>query len=148
MDVLQNVDKKLAEIAKLKEEYNKINQAAQKELEQVKSKYQDSLGSLEEQIKAADESIRQYLKKHKVEIFGDFSDMAEVEHGSVFYRSKLVVHRARGVLKKLEEMDLKEAIKITKSVKWDIVEKWPDEKLEMIGTKRKKREDFEYEING
>ncbi len=145
MDVLREIDEKLEELNEAKEEFEKLNREAQAEIERVKAAYSPRLSQLDERIKSLDESIKKILKDNKLKLFKD-TDALEFEHGSVFYRVKMAVHRARGVLEKLRELGLKEAIKVVEHVRWDVIEGWDDEKLEMIGTRRKKKESFEYEL--
>jgi len=54
--------------------------------------------------------------------------------------------RVRGMLARLEEIGAVEAIKIVKSVDWDVLDKWTDERLIEVGTERGKKERFAYEI--
>lgn len=145
MDVLHEIDEKLKELKEAKEEFEKLKREAQAEIERVKAAYSPRLSQLDERIKSLDESIKKLLKSNKSKLFKG-SDMLELNHGSVFYRVRIVVHRARGVLDRLRELGLKEAIKVVEHVRWDVIEGWDDEKLELIGTRRKKKESFEYEL--
>jgi len=52
----------------------------------------------------------------------------------------------RNVLERLEEMGFSEAVRVAKSVDWDVLERWPDEKLNLVGTERVPKETIEYEL--
>lgn len=48
----------------------------------------------------------------------------------------------------LEELGYVDGIKIEKSVNWDEIEKWSDERLTAIGTERVTKEEFGYDLRG
>jgi phage host-nuclease inhibitor protein Gam len=145
MEIREQIDELLHTYKIKQKELEDENKKAQAQLDKIRQTYKLRLERLERELQDLDKSIKQNLKTNKKELFKN-GDMVELENGLVYHRENMVVHRARGILAKLEELKLDDAIKITKSVKWDVIEKWPDEKLSEIGTKRKLKESFEYEL--
>ena len=47
---------------------------------------------------------------------------------------------------KLKAMGFPEAARVAKSVDWDLLSSWPDERLFMVGTHRRVKEEFSNEL--
>ena len=137
----------LGEINQHKQKLNGILKQMQAEIDAVKSKYVADVRTLEATIDAIDKQIRDIIKSNKDELFVS-THRCELKNGAVLYQFQWRVKRARGVLKKLKELGYEEAIKVSESVRWDMLEKWPEEKLNMVGTLKILKESFEYEIYG
>ncbi len=144
-EVYKTADDLLAELKKAKEEHQKYMEQAEKEIRQVREKWLPVLESLETRINTLDRKIKSLAKKNRSEFFSE-TERVELANGALLYHAKWRVKRARGVLERLEGLGMTEAIKVSKSVKWDVLEKWPDEKLFVVGTERVLKEDFSYEL--
>ena len=73
----------------------------------------------------------------------------ELPGGDLFYSLEEYVVKRKGVLALLERYGFEEAIRRTAAVDWDALAdkvEWPDEALGLIGTERKKRESFSFEV--
>jgi len=139
------IDRRLYELGDSTRSLELLQAEAEKEIEAVRARYAEFIGPLKERIAALDKEIKTLTKKHKKMLF-DGRDRVDLEHGALLYRVERKVKRARGVLENLEQCGFLEAIKVVKSVDWDVLEKWPDERLVMVGTERKRQEKFEYEL--
>jgi len=121
------------------------NQKMAAEIEAIKEKY-DSLnywGRITEGLK---KGLVTLMKQNKGEIF-DGTDQVDLEHGILLHGKEDKVSIPRDAVEKIEALGWGEkAIIIAKSVDRAIVEKWPVEKLTLIGAKKKPVETFEYEI--
>lgn len=101
-------------------------------------KAQEEVGSLEGELIAL-------ARENKETLFKD-TDRVDLQNGALLYSVEKRVKRARGVLEKLQALGYLQAIKVAKSVNWDEVNKWNDEKLAQIGTLRVEKENFAYEL--
>jgi len=86
-------------------------------------------------------------KEKKSVIFCD-ADVFETEHGRLVRELSEKISIPRDALAKCEEYCFNDAIRITKSLDRAVLEKWPDEKLFLVGAKRQKVEKIDYELKG
>jgi len=145
LDIRTEADLMLANIALLAERLELAQNAADVALAEVTRFYAGQIGDLKQRLKAAEKELIGLAKKNKKELFAG-RDKLELAHGIMLHTVEKRVKRARGMLARLEKLGLDEAIKISKSVDWDALEKWGDEKLAQVGTCRQKKENFSYEL--
>jgi hypothetical protein len=85
------------------------------------------------------------MKSNKIVLF-DGTDIVRLVNGSLIHSVADKVSIPRDALAKCEELGFAEVIKIAKSLDRDAVEKWPDERLILIGAERKQKEEFSYDL--
>jgi hypothetical protein len=117
----------------------------QTELEILVRNHAQATGPLRARLEALDKKIKAHAKKHQVDLFVG-RDRIDLVNGALLRKEEEYVRRVRGMLARLEEIGAVEAIKIVKSVDWDVLDKWTDERLIEVGTERGKKERFAYEI--
>lgn len=115
------------------------------EIETVKVRHAGDIHSLKEQIEKIEKELKKFEKSER-EVFFDRVDRVDLPNGALLFAVNKAVKRARCVLANLQKLAMKDAIKVEESVDWDTLEKWPDEKLLMVGTERKREEVFSYEL--
>ncbi|MBN2060730.1 MAG: host-nuclease inhibitor Gam family protein [Deltaproteobacteria bacterium] len=115
------------------------------EIELIKEKYGSKINYWKRIMKDLEKDLVALMKKNSAEIF-DGEDRVELKHGSLLFQIEERVKKARGVLEKLEEHGFTEALEISKKVNWDELEKWPVERLALVGTERKRKEVFTHEL--
>ncbi len=136
----------LAEIKKLKSDYEKLKDECNDEIQKIKEKYSEKLAELKSNLMEHDKEIKKLLKKYRRDFFAD-TDRKQLKNGLVWWRIKQAVKKARNVtVQLLEQLGYTDGIKIEKRVNWAEIEKWSDEKLAAIGTERTEKEEFGYEI--
>jgi len=143
----ERADKLLALIADAEAQLEGVQGEVNAALEQVKARYQERVSLAGDVLKGLEKELRAHMKKRRGVLF-DGSDRVDLEHGALLHKIEPRVKRARGVLDKLEAFGFDDAIKIAKSVDWDVLEEWPAEKLVAVGTERVQKETFEYETKG
>lgn len=104
----------------------------------------------------AEKKLRKFEEEHKEDLFPltgvpPESLKVELPGGDLFYSLEEYVVKPRkvDVLANLERYGFEEAIRRSAAVDWDALndkEEWPDEALGIIGTERKKREIFTFEL--
>ena len=144
-DIYEEADWILGQIRDFKERLDEVHSKAEEELALIRKKYEPEIKLLQNNIQQMEKRLKEICKKQKPVLFAE-TDRVELKNGAILYHAKWKVRRARAVLKKLKELGLTEAIKVTESVRWDVLEKWSDEKLFIVGTEKVLKEDFTYEL--
>ena len=87
------------------------------------------------------------LMKSETDALFDGRDLVDLPHGRLLHSREPMVSIPKNALIKIEEAGwAAEAIQVVKSVIRGVVEKWPDEKLAVIGAARKLVDSFTYEL--
>ncbi|MFH2011699.1 MAG: host-nuclease inhibitor Gam family protein [Pseudomonadota bacterium] len=124
-----------------------LEKQAEAEMAVIRERYEPELGLLKEQLVELDKEIVSLMKENKGQLF-DGREKISLANGILLFTKDWKVSLPRDAVAKIEEYGFVEAIKIAKSVDRAIMEKWPDERLFLIGGKRKLIEKFEYETKG
>lgn len=137
-------DELLREIAQSHAAITALRVELQARLDAVIAEYKDGIDALSARLDSADHAVRRFAKRHSEELFAE-SDRVELRYGALMHAVERRVRRTRDMLERLESLGAVEAIKIAKSVDWDAVDKWPDERLVEAGTERVRKDVYCYE---
>jgi len=118
---------------------------ANEAMKMVTERYEEQLAPLKEDLKAQEKALIALMKKERKTFF-DGTDVFRLEHGTLIREAGDRVSIPRDALAKCEELKFDDVIKIVKSLDREAVEKWPDEKLFLIGAERKPKEEFKYDL--
>ena len=122
-------------------------QVYQRRIENAKT---DLLVSTETSVKgleSAKKSLVAHLKKHKADIFPGKTDRVTVTCGVLLRQVAKVVRKARHItVEFLRGEGLEGGIHIEESVDWKAIDTWPDDQLALIGTERREKESYAYEL--
>ncbi|MFH2012582.1 MAG: host-nuclease inhibitor Gam family protein [Pseudomonadota bacterium] len=124
-----------------------LEKQAEAEMAVIRERYEPELGLLKEQLVELDKKIIFLMKENKGLLF-DGRDKIALANGILLYAKERKVTLPRDVIAKIEEYGFVEAVKIAKSVDRAMVEKWPEERLFLIGGKKKLVEKFGYDTKG
>jgi phage host-nuclease inhibitor protein Gam len=139
-------DALLGEIRRLTEDLAELSVIAEKQINKVKARYADKLSSLKADIKSREDALIKIGLKHKGDIFGEF-DYVIIANGRLDYKRSPWVVRAKGVKANIQKIGRFDLLKITEApVDWNKVTKEPDDVLEKLGTRRKMKDDIEYQL--
>jgi succinate dehydrogenase flavin-adding protein (antitoxin of CptAB toxin-antitoxin module) len=119
----------------------KYNTAA----EELKTLYETALAPLRQLLKDDDAALKTLMRHDKRYLF-DGTDIVRLVNGSLIHNVADKVSIPRDALAICEALGFDEVIKIAKSLDRDAVEKWPDERLVLIGAERKSQEKFSYDL--
>jgi phage host-nuclease inhibitor protein Gam len=144
-DIRAIIDERLEQLGHDTAALENLKQIATAEVDAVLNKYSQEIADLEHQIKHLDKDVKSLAKKNKAIVF-DGKDQVTLDHGILLWGKEKKVSIPRDALDKIEARGWNEAIKIAKSVDRSVVEKWPVERLTVIGAERKTVEKFSYEI--
>lgn len=142
---MKSLDELFSRIRSVDQSIHKISKQADEQIEKIRQQYKEGIETLKKEAKSADKEILKLMKEHKKELFGE-KERIDLKYGSAMRLISNNVKRAKGVLKRLEEMKITDVIEISKRVKWNELEKWDDERLASVGTSRIRKERFIYEI--
>ena len=140
-------DRLLAEIAELNRALTEIKEGYEREIAEIKARYYPRLEETKARLKRAEQELKKLGRRERLALFAA-GDRCDLPNGALILTLVRRVKRARGVLAKLEELGWEEAIVVSKKVNWEVLERWPDEKLIACGTERIVKEDIEYELKG
>jgi phage host-nuclease inhibitor protein Gam len=143
--MIYQIESLLYAIKEEKKALSKIEAEYEKELEALKAKYYPEIEQRKNALKNLEQELEKFAKANAGKLFQD-GDIVETSIGRVIREIKIAVKRARGILKKLEQLGWDEAIIIQKKVNWDVLETWPEEKLIACGTERVTKIKITYEL--
>lgn len=138
-------DDLLYEIAALSEVIAAIEGTAELEMRLVAERYWAKLDPFQRDIEKMKTELISLMKKERKILF-DGRDIVHLDYGDLLCVKDQKVSIPRDALEKCEELHFDDAIKIAKSLDREAVEKWPDEKLFLIGAERKPVTKFSYEV--
>ena len=120
---------------------------AQAKIQEIADRYSGMIAGLKGLADEAERNLLKHMKAQRAVLF-DGRDIVRTRYGTLIHGKEDKVSIPRDALAKCEELGLDEVIKIAKSIDREAVEKWPDEKLLLIGAERKPKETFSYDLSG
>ena len=147
MTPLSSADKLLADISGFSADLQSLQSEMETELAAIRTRYSIGITTAQNGIARLEAALETLVKSHKAEILRD-SDRANLPHGSVMIKIEKRVRRIRNMLDRLEALRMTGLIKTAKAPDWDAIDKLDDSELKKLGTGRKKKELFSYELKG
>lgn len=139
------VERLLKELRSIKEVTEKVEREYNEIIEMVTGAYNERISRLKEKFAEKERELMRLAKGNKKDLFGS-SDVYETEYGRLIREMAEVLKISRETLKKCEELGFVEAIKIAKSLDRSVLERWPDERLFLVGARRELVERIDYEL--
>jgi len=147
MEPIKQADRYLAEIAASKKKVEEIQSLWEAAIKELEKQYGQRLQAEKQKIRELEKNLIKLVKTN-VRVIFEKSDKRELKHGVLFFEVINKVKRARSVtVEKLKELGYLDGIKVIEKVNWEVLEKWPDEKLIAVGTERVKKEEVKYEVS-
>lgn len=147
IDIIAEVNVRLAAVRTATQVADTIQAEAKEALTALHEQYAGRIGAANDALAAIEKDLRAFAKKNKAAIF-DGKDRVDFANGFLLFQIVRRVRRAKSITVDLLESLGLDAVKTVKSVDWDAIERWPTEKLVLIGTERKPTEKIEYEVHG
>lgn len=145
-DVFARADQLLMELGRAVADLDAADRHLNQEVEALRARWQAKIEPLYQARISLEQQVRDLAKQHREDIFAGEADRLDLPHGALLYSIQRRVRRGRGVLERLEAAGFLEAVKIAKSVDWDQLDGWPEEKLIFVGTERVAKEIYSYEV--
>ena len=140
-----DADQLLKDIGQVTARLTAVEAEAEAEIEAVRAHYAKRADPTRDRLKALDKALLTLMKSRQVPLF-DGGDTVKLLHGILLYNKEDKVSIPRDALLKIKTLGWFKVILIAESVNRAMVEKWPDEKLVMIGAKRKEKKSYSYEL--
>ena len=143
--IRDDADQLLKDIGQISVRLKTAEAEAEREIETVRAHYARGIDPLRERLKELDKELITLMKSRCVPLF-DGQDTVKLLHGILLYAREMRVSIPKDALMKILAQGWNEAVKIVKSIDRAVVEKWPDERLVVIGAKRKEKKSYSYEL--
>ncbi|HPN08373.1 MAG TPA: host-nuclease inhibitor Gam family protein [Syntrophales bacterium] len=140
-DFLENIKAVQGIIDDLMTEYNDA-------VARLKADCEARLKPFKEDLARDEKALVGLMKAAKKALFTE-SDVVYLSNGMLLYTKKDKVSIPRdhdAVIAICEQQGFGEVVKIVKSLDREAIEKWPDERLFLIGAERKPKEEFNYDL--
>ena len=138
-------DGSLADIVDCSRRIAALEGEAEQSMQVIRDNYAALIAPLRAQMDRNIAWLKDAMKSNKKILF-DATDVINLPHGSLIHAIVDKVHIPKAALAACEALGFAEAIKIAKSLNREAVEKWPDEKLILIGAERRSKEEFSYDL--
>ena len=129
----------------------RLREARDKEIEEIRAKHKPMVEAAGKALDKDAKALVKLMKKKHGDLFGE-KDRAELVNGVLFYarEAKVSIPRGKdqkaGIIALIEEYGWEEGLVITKDLDRPVIEKWPDEKLAVIGAERKMTDAYTYDL--
>ena len=137
-EITRASDVSLADIAFCCKRIDALKVEAEASVSILQANYREMLAPLQAQLARNVSWLKDTMKHNKAVLF-DGTDVVRLPNGSLIHSVADKVSIPRDALARCEELGFAEVVKIAKSLDRDAVEKWPDERLILIGAERNKR---------
>ncbi len=140
-------DALLRELGEVQAALTAMNGRAAAEVARLEAAQRRAQAPFMERHRALEKELLKLMAKEQAALFPGNSDKADLPHGVLLHSFAEHVKRVRSLTwEHLASLGYDEGIKIVKSVDWDVIENWPEEKLLAVGTERVRQEVFAYEL--
>jgi len=147
---LTEANRVLAEIGALKRQIEQVNASLSDDIDRLKADAEAKAAPLQSRLACMENGLLAFAEYNKEEVFVERRSR-ELTFGTLGYRRSTEIaakpkHTMAMVLGKLKELSFAGAIRIQESVNKDELQTWPDERLDLVGARRVKKDTFWYEV--
>ena len=142
---LDKVDELLARIGQLTARRRQLEDMAEAEIARVRTRFGE-IQELDDRIGQMDKEVKKMLKAKGGEVYQG-KDKVNLNHGIIYHAIDQKVTIPKGALALIREHGWTDAVRVTEAVKREVVETWPEERLESIGTRRRDVHRYDYELS-
>lgn len=151
IDDLERAEGALAEMAALDGKLALIELDLNEKLETARASAVESASPLARRRKELEDALKSYAKRQQSVLFVD-RQSKELAFGTIGFRKSNKLVQMNGVtadftLEKLKSLGLREGIDTKETVAKEKMEKWPVERLELVGLRWQESTSFYVEVN-
>jgi Bacteriophage Mu Gam like protein. len=151
IDDLERAEGALAEMAALDGKLALIELDLNEKLETARAGAVEAATPLNKRRKELEDALKSYAKRQQSVLFVD-RQSKELAFGTIGYRNSRQLVQMDGVkadftLQKLKALGLREGIQTSESLAKENMEKWPVERLELVGLHWKESTKYYVEVN-
>lgn len=141
----------LAEIATIDRKVGEIEAQMNEAIDAAKARASQKSAPLRARRKELEDGVATFATLNKTEMFKDRKSL-DLGFGTIGFRlSTQIVQMSKitkdMTLERLRQFGIREGIRIKEDVNKEAMQGWPDERLEMVGLKRRTTDAFYIEIN-
>jgi phage host-nuclease inhibitor protein Gam len=138
-DLLDGIAQQKARLAELDAE-------VEREFAAVRARYAPAVTEATKSMEQLHKVLTSVMEENKEMLFAK-RDTVKLAAGLLLYGKQNKVSLPRDALARVLEAGFNDAVKIAKSLDRKVIEDWPDDRLFLIGGRRKLVEKFNYEVN-
>jgi len=148
--ILIQAEGMLFELRFVKAEILTLDKEGARQIRLIQERFEAAIAPLTKKLALLEKELTTLMKQNTAALF-DGRDKVVLVNGNLLYQRIPKVKIPRNGVAQIEATIAagnawaEEALKIVKSVIREVVEKWPDERLAVIGAERKKVDHFSYE---
>ncbi|MBF0454973.1 MAG: host-nuclease inhibitor Gam family protein [Magnetococcales bacterium] len=147
---LDHADQVLMRIGELKRAIGSAEDEMQALVDQHKSRADAVVAPLREELKQLDGGLAAFGEYNKSALFKE-KRSRELLFGFIGFRRSTEIkpvpkNSIGGILERLQQLKLVDAIKTKLTINKEVMREWPDERLELVGARRVQKDTFFYEI--
>ncbi|MCG8643218.1 MAG: host-nuclease inhibitor Gam family protein [Desulfobacterales bacterium] len=147
---LDEANQVLEEMAELKRLIDAEEMVMNDEIDAIKAQTEKRVEVLQKEMASFENGLQAFSEQNKTRLFKK-NRSVDLTFGQMGFRratklATLPKTTWKRVVELLEETGLKSGIRVKKSANKDVLNEWPDEKLEKVGVRRKQTDSFWYEI--
>lgn len=148
---IEEANEALREIGELKRLAADIENRMNDDIAAIKANAAEEAAPHNTRRAALENGLLAFAEIKKDEIF-DGKRSLRLDYGELGYRKSTELATVKGftwkqVLGKLKELAFKEAIRIKEEPDKEVMSQWPDERLALVGTERREKDTFWFEID-
>ncbi len=147
---LEDANNAMAQIAAIKRELTGIENKMNEDIDRIKAEADIAAAPLNVRLSSIENGLLAFAEFSKEDLFSE-KRSKELDFGSIGYRRSRELKPKpkttwKMVLGRIKELKFP-AIRTKESVDKDELSKWPDERLDLVGARRVKKDTFWYEID-
>lgn len=146
MTARDQADALLAGIRGRDKELSALHASAQAEAEKATARYKRRIEQAETKRAEMDRDLKRLMKAETAAVF-DGRDKVNLKNGVLLHTQDFKVTIPRDALEKIKEQGWAEAVRVAESVDRPVVEAWPDERLVIIGARRRLADKYGYSLS-
>ena len=151
VDDVKQAEGALAEMAGIDRKLAQIEVDLNEEIDAAKKKALSAKTPLEARRKELDGAVKTWALMNKSVLFGERKSL-DLGFGIIGFQATSRIQQMNGVsagdtLEKLKKFNFTNAIRITETVNKEVMETWPEERLELVGVVRRESNFYFCKIN-
>lgn len=148
---IDEANEALMEIGELRHIRKDIELRMNDDIAKIKAGAEQDAASYISRCTALENGLMAYADANKVELFKDRRSL-DLNYGSIGYRKSTELATVKGstwktVLGKLKELAFKETVRVKEEPDREIMNQWPEERLELVGCQRREKDTFWIEVD-
>ncbi|MGE4297560.1 MAG: host-nuclease inhibitor Gam family protein [Desulfovibrionaceae bacterium] len=140
-------DALLTAVADAEAAAREVVDAVDAELNAVKARWAARVQTAKDGLKGAEKALEKHAKAQRGTLFAKADRVALTRGALVLTEGTRVTHAKTVTVAALDALGYGDGVRVERSVDWDAIEAWHDDKLAAIGTERRRAVAISYDLN-